>query len=294
MTLEPLRRSVIIRRWTSADIDYVYESVNREGWGHTKRDVERCWKLEPNGCFITEFQNKPIGHVFSIRYGKIGWIGLLIVNPERRGQGVGFVLMETAVNYLRKAGAETIRLDAVEGAVPLYRRLGFVEEFDSLRFRKQLRQNEVPGLKRERTLQMRDDDIANVAQFDAPHFGANRLAVLQSVYRDYPQLCFVAKEEGEIAGYVMARQMQNRFWIGPWVCLNSQTARHLFDTLIGTIEAKDFELRVGLPVLNMSGRELMEKLGFQLTGKSTHMVLGNKGNQGAVTNVFGIGGPEKG
>ena len=294
MTLEPLRRSVMIRHWTRADIDYVSESVSREGWGHTKRDVERCWKLERNGCFIAEFQNKPVGHVFSIGYGKIGWIGLLIVNPERRGQGVGFVLMGTAVNYLKKAGAETIRLEAVEEAVPLYQRLGFVEEFDSLRFRKQLRQSEKTRFKRGRTLQMRDDDLVNVAQFDTPHFGANRLAVLQSVYRDHPKLCFVAKDKGKIVGYVMARQMQNGFWIGPWVCLNSETARHLLNTLIKTIEEDDSELRVGLLVLNTSGRGLMEKLGFQLAGKSIHMVLGNKGNQGAITNVYGIGGPEKG
>ena len=141
---------------------------------------------------------------------------------------------------------------------------------------------------------MCDDDIANVAQFDTPHFGANRLPVLQSLYKGHPQLCFVAKDRGKIVGYLMARQMQNGFWIGPWVCLNSQTARHLFNTLIRTIEEEDFELRVGLPVLNTSGRGLMEKLGFQLVSKSIHMVQGNKGNQGAITNVYGIGGPEKG
>ena len=294
MTLELLRRSLAIRCWKRADIDYVLESVSREGWGHTQPDVERCWKLEPNGCFIAEFQNKPVGHVFSIRYDKVGWIGLLIVNPECRGRGVGFALMETAVSYLQSAGAETIRLEAVEKAVPLYRRVGFIEEFDSLRFRKQLRQEEKLKPKRGVTSQMRDDDLTNVAQFDAPHFGANRLPVLVSIYRDNPHLCLVAKEKRNIIGYVMARQSLNGFWIGPWVCLDSETARHLFSASVATIEGNDTELRVGLPVLNTSGLALMDKLGFQLAGKSIHMVLGNRGNQGAATHVYGIGGPEKG
>ncbi len=294
MTLQPLRRSLVIRCWNRTDIDYVLECVSREGWGHTQLDVERCWKLEPKGCFIAEFQNKPIGHVFSICYGKIGWIGLLIVNPERRGQGVGFALMETAVNYLQKASAETIRLDAVEKAVPLYQRLGFIEDFDSLRFRRQPRQKEKLELKRGITFQMRDDDVVNVAQFDAPYFGANRLGALQSIYRDHPQLCFVAKEKGNTVGYLMTRQTQNGFWIGPWVCLDPKTARHLFSTLINAIEGEDSELRVGLPVLNARGRRLMERLGFELTRKSIHMVLGNRGNQGDVTHVYSIGGPEKG
>jgi len=235
-----------------------------------------------------------VGHVFSICYGKIGWIGLLIVNPECRGQGVGSVLMETAVSYLQSAGAETVKLEAVREAVPLYRRIGFIEEFDSLRFLRQHRLGERPQITRGKTCQMRGEDLITVAQFDAPYFGANRLAVLQSVYRDHPQSCFVAKDSGKIIGYVMTRQTQDGFWIGPWVCLDSETARYLFHALVKTIGNDDSELRVGLPILNTSGRRLMEKLGFELTGKSVHMVFGNRENQGAVTHVYGIGGPEKG
>lgn len=294
MTLEQLRKSPAIRHWARVDIDYVFKSVSREGWGHTQRDVERCWELEPNGCFIAEFQNKPVGHVFAICYGKIGWIGLLIVNPESRGQGLGFSLMGTAVNYLKKVGAETIRLEAVKKAVPLYRRVGFIEEFDSLRFRRQPQPGKEPQFKSGETFQMRDDDLVNVAQFDTSYFGVNRLGVLQSLYGDHPQSCLVAKRRGNIVGYVMARRTQNGFWIGPWVCLNSATARHLFNALVKTIGDDTSELRVGLPALNTRGGRLMEKLGFELAGKSIHMVLGNRGNQGVVGQIYGIGGPEKG
>jgi len=141
---------------------------------------------------------------------------------------------------------------------------------------------------------MRDDDVTNVARFDSPHFGANRLSVLQSIYRDQPHLCHVAEEKRNTIGYIMARQACNGFWIGPWVCLNPETARQLFNALVATIERDSTELRVGLPVLNTSGLGLMNKLGFQLADKSIHMVLGNRGNKGAVTHVYGIGGPEKG
>lgn len=284
----------MIRHWKRADVDYVHESVSRERWGHTRRDVERCWKLEPNGCFIAEFQNRSVGHVLSICYGRIGWIGLLIVNPESRRKGVGFILMETAVNYLKKVGAETIRLEAVQEAVPLYERVGFVKEFDSLRFCRQHRLRKKPKFKSGETCQVCDDDLANVARFDASYFGVNRLNVLQSLYRDYPKTCLVARRRGSIVGYVMARRTLKGFWIGPWVCHNSATAQHLFNALEKTIGSDTSEMRVGLPSLNISGRRLLEKLGFELTGKSVHMVLGNRKNQGAVRHVYGIGGPEKG
>ena len=289
-----LAESAVIRSWTQADIDYVSESVNREGWGHTRLDVERCWKLEPNGCFIAEFRNKPIGHVFSICYGKTGWIGLLIVNPERRGQGVGSVLMQTAINYLQRAGAETIRLDAAEKAVPLYKRLGFIEEFDSLRLGGWLQQKQSLQRKRESSFLMRQDDLFEVAEFDAKHFGANRLPVLESLYKDYPQQCFVAKEEECIVGYAMAREIQNGFWIGPLVCLNAETAQHLLSALTETVKGEEVDLRVGLLAPNTKGRVMLERLGFQFTSRSIHMVLGNRKNKSNVTHVYGIGGPEKG
>jgi len=296
VTLKRLRRPVLIRRWTRADNTYVAESVNREGWGYTRRDIERCWKLEPNGCFIAETQNKRVGHVFSIRYGKLGWIGLLIVDPDVRGQGIGSELMKKAIDHLRRVGAETIRLDAAGKAVPLYQRLGFTEEYDSLRFRKLLHQTDKQLRRSETTFQMREDNLTSVAEFDAQYFGANRLRVLQAIFKDYPQLCLVEEEKWRMVGYVMTRQTPKGFWIGPWVCDNSETAQHLFTALIDAVEEGkgETELRVGLPALNARGRRLMKKLGFQLIGKSVHMVLGDRKNRSDVAHVYGIGGPEKG
>ena len=178
---------VSIRLWTERDIDYVAESVQREGWGHTRRDVERCWLFEPDGCFIAEADGRRVGHVFSVRYDKAGWIGLLIVDPKERAKGVGKKLMQSAISYLHKSGTETIRLEAVERAVPLYRRLGFKDEFSSLRFSKQV--NERSSLRRSTEAKMRArirlmqrDDIENVANFDSRFFGANRLRVIRSLY----------------------------------------------------------------------------------------------------------------
>lgn len=126
--------SVVIRPWVSGDIDYVVQSVSREEWGHSRDEIERCWLWEPNGCLVAEVGHDKVGHVSSIAYGRLGWIGLLIVNPERRGKGIGTALMKKAVDHLRNSGVEMIRLEAIEEAVPLYRRLGFGAEFESLRY----------------------------------------------------------------------------------------------------------------------------------------------------------------
>lgn len=290
----PSESAFAIRTWTQADLTYVVESVQREGWGHARRDVERCWNLEPNGCFIAESDNKLVGHIFSVLFGEIGWIGLLIVNPEKRGKGIGAALMEAAINYLEENGAKTIKLEAVEEAAPLYRRLGFVDAFDSLRFRGTPGRNEKQPHRPETAFLMHENDISEVAEFDAQYFGANRLSILRRLYGDFSQYCFAAKENQRINGYIMARKTLDELWLGPWVCADSQVAGFLFDALFESVRKEATYLRLGFPALNTNARKLVEKLGFHLVGKSIHMIRGDRKNQGDVTCIYGIGGPEKG
>jgi ribosomal protein S18 acetylase RimI-like enzyme len=287
----------LVRPWTQADVDYVTESVQREGWGYTRRDIERCWQLEPKGCFIAEVQNQPVGHVFTVGYNGMGWIGLLIVCLEKRGRGVGTILMNDAINYLRRTGRETIRLEAAERAVPLYRRLGFKEEFVSLRFRKKLKQREEKKRKRGGRIwvrQIREEDMEGIAKFDARYFGADRRRVLKSLYLGQSRRCFVAKEKLKTLGYIMSRKIVDADWIGPWVCEDPETAQELLQACTEAIREGKTELRLGMPILNTDGIRLMEKLGFQPTSESMRMVFGKRMREGDVFGIYGIGGPEKG
>jgi len=289
---------VTVRVWEQTDIDYVEKSLEQARWGYTRRDVERCWQYEPNGCFIAEINQKPVGHVFSINYGKMGWIGLLIVREEHRNRGIGTLLTQRAIEYLQKVGVETIRLEAAQRAVPLYKRLGFIEEFDSLRFSKQLKQKEDLRLHGQEMVvhRIKEKDLENIVKFDSKYFGANRLRVLRSLFEDNPQNCFVAKEKQEITGYIMSRQIPNAYRIGPWVCTKhySKVAGDLLLTCIDSIVEKETELRIGMPTPNTNGIELMENLGFQLVGKSMRMVWGKHKHKGDIKGIYGIAGPEKG
>jgi GNAT superfamily N-acetyltransferase len=294
---------VSLRLWTQGDIDYVAESVNREGWRHLKRDVERCWRFEPDGCFIAEVEGKPVGHVFSICYCKVGWTGLLIVNPENRGKGIGAALMQKVISYLRGEEVETIRLEAVEKAVPLYRRLGFKEEFPSLRFVGRLKhglsnESNLKGGNKTKILEIEAGDLEQLAGFDFEYFGADRLRILRSLYDDrFEGGCFMAKRGERILGYAMSRRIQDGFWVGPWVCASPEVAERLLRACVDSIALggkKEFDLRVGMPAPNRAGVSLMGKLGFNVIGSSLRMVWGKRKHEGAVSGVYGIGGAEKG
>jgi ribosomal protein S18 acetylase RimI-like enzyme len=294
ITLTQSGSYVAIRTWKQADLDYITESIQREGWGHARRDVERCWSLEPKGCFVAESNSRLVGHVFSVLFGEIGWIGLLIVNPEKRGRGVGTALMEAAINSLETRGARTIKLEAVPEAAPLYRRLGFSDVLDSLRFHGVPQGNRRKARRNETLPVTNEADIDEIAEFDARCFGANRLSVLRSLHHDFPQYCFYAKGNQGTTGYIMARKTLDGLWLGPWVCIDSRVAELLFNRLLEAIEKETKDLRLGLPAVNASATRLVEKHGFRLVGKSIHMIRGDMKNQGDVTCIYGIGGPEKG
>lgn len=286
--------SVVIRSWKQADLAYIAESIQREGWGHARRDVERCWSLEPRGCFVAESDGRLVGHIFSVLFNEIGWVGLLIVNPEKRGIGVGAALMEAAINYLENRGAGTIKLEAVAEAAPLYRRLGFVDAFDSLRFRGMPQRNGRKPRKIQTVSVMYEVDIDEIAEFDAKYFGSNRLSILKSLHSDFPQYCFYGKENQRTNGYIMARKTLNGLWLGPWVSIDSQVAELLFSKLLEAIKKDGKDIRLGFPAVNTNAIKLVEKYGFHLVGKSIHMIRGDRKNQGDLACIYGIGGPEKG
>ena len=129
-------RDLSIRPIRENDVEFVYELCKNEGWNYSRKRIERVHNYEPNGCFVAVVNRKRAGHVFSISYGKVGWIGLLIVNNEHRRMGIGTLLMRRAINYLQNLGVETVKLEAVPEIAGLYRKLGFIDGLTPLDLRK--------------------------------------------------------------------------------------------------------------------------------------------------------------
>jgi ribosomal protein S18 acetylase RimI-like enzyme len=70
------------------------------------------------------------GCVFVELRGDHGYLGLLGVEPQRQGSGLGRKLMAAAENHFREAGCRAIDLRIVSARTPLpafYRHLGYLE-----------------------------------------------------------------------------------------------------------------------------------------------------------------------
>jgi len=288
-----MMESFTLRLFKESDIEFAYETTKIEGWNYAKKDIQRMFSYNPSGCFIAEMDGKRVGHVFSVNYGKLGWVGLLIVRAECRRKGVGTSLMREAINHLLTSGVETIRLEAVSATATVYRKLGFVDEYDSLRFLGINRKIDSAASSNVKLL--KGEMIKEVAGFDAEYFGANRIKVLSSLYHDHPKLCFVSYVGSKLVGYIMCRKAEKGYRVGPWVCNpeNPRASRELLTKCMETIE-ENAKLYVGVPAVNKKAVEILQDFGFEQYSKSIRMRFGKEIENECAKGIFSIGGPEKG
>jgi ribosomal protein S18 acetylase RimI-like enzyme len=282
-----------IRLFEEKDLDFAYEMNVREQWNDTRADIKRAFDFEPNGCFIAEVKGLRVAHVFTVNYGNLGWIGLLIVKPEYRRMEIATQLMKRAIDNLVHCGVRTVKLEAVPQIAGLYRKLGFTDEYDSLRLIGTLGRT-VPH-QSIRAVLIQNERISEIAEFDAECFGANRTKVLMSIHREFPKLCFVSYNGSEVAGYIMCRKAKRGYKIGPFVCNpeEPQTARDLLAKCMQRIGSKT-SVYLGVPAVNKGAVEILQEFGFEPYSKSIRMRFGRNLTHERPSGIFAIGGAMKG
>jgi ribosomal protein S18 acetylase RimI-like enzyme len=292
-----------INKFRTEDFDFVANLYATENWGYLPSDIRRFMEWEPDGCFIAEIDGKYVGHVFSISYGHLGWIGLLRVDPKHRNRGIGSELTRKAISYLRSKGAKTVKLEAVQEAVNLYRRLGFKEEFDSLRLKALVQI--VPLIEytsiltpsaRVEIRPMNNEDIPSIAVLDSIYFGASRIKVLNTLFQDFPHLCFVAVARDRLLGYAMCRKSASGIYrIAPWVCdpESPKVAEKLLVACLRSVGENSIAM-LGIPAVNDQAVEIAKKFGFQIVDVCRRMYIRQEIVKDNTKGIFAIGGSEKG
>ncbi len=258
------------------------------GWGMTAEDFSRLTRFSPDGNFVASIDGVDVGMVTTTSYGKVAWIGNLIVDPQLRGRGIGAALMVHAMNHLKSRGVKSIRLDGVPLAIPLYKRLGFRDEYWSMRYMGEALPHPVTGVEH-----MRKGDLDDVADLDLSCFNTPRRGHLEYVYGLSPGLCFTARERGRLVGYIMAREGSDRVKVGPWICEPGHRAAEML--LYAVMNRRPGQMVwVGFPEGNSHSREILTGNGFREIPSSLRMCHGDHGDREKVEAVYGLGGPDKG
>jgi len=264
---------------------------NAAGWNQLEEDWKLFLQSSLDGSMVAEYQNKVIGTVTTVNYsGRFSWIGMVLVDPEIRRMGIGTTLLKEAIAKAKDKG--TIRLDATPKGKLLYDTLGFKDEYGLNRYEIKDYTHDMSLLKKKKCLEISDDDLPQIFEYDQHVFGAPRAEIFNSLYkmgRDYAWICGSKKN---LQGYCFGRPGSNFEQIGPIVAENEEIA---FSLLSHAMErCKGRPIIIDIPDDQKIFRGAVEGIGFTIQRPFIRMYLGKHPNPGRPELQFAIAGPEIG
>ena len=195
-------------------------------------------------------------------------------------RGVALALMERLLSWLDKRGCPVALLDASDAGAPLYLRLGFVEEGETLVFHQDDCALRPPPSECVRPLVAAD--IPAVAAFDTPIFGADRSAVFASHLADGPDRAFVALDSsGQITGHLFAQAQT----LGPWAARTPAAAAGLLAAALSL--PYDGAPGAIVPASNTAATDMLMRYGFSPHRSTHHMRRGGDAAPGCRALLYG-------
>ncbi|MBK8884959.1 MAG: GNAT family N-acetyltransferase [Bacteroidales bacterium] len=125
-------KSILIRQMMPEDLDQALDLSVTEGWNQTMKDWRLLLDNPLNVCIVAEKDNRVAGTATALNHGnRVAWIGMVLVDKLLRGQGAGKMLLESIIERLNDV--PSVKLDATPAGEPLYRKLGFADEYKIFR-----------------------------------------------------------------------------------------------------------------------------------------------------------------
>ena len=236
--------------------------------------------IEPHGLWVATLGQRLVGAVSCVDYDPLAYIGLMAVDPDFQRRGIARQLIREALAWLDGRRTKVALLDATDAGAPLYEQLGFVDDSQAYVFER-TDTAPVPGCPS--TVRAADEqDLADIIEFDAPIFGANRGKLFEALWREHGQRAIVTRDSrGAINGYLLARDPV----LGPWAASDVGVADQLLTSAL-TLSYSQPPM-VLVPRSNELGRNLLLGRGFRETRRLRHMRRGGDCPPGRASGLYG-------
>jgi GNAT superfamily N-acetyltransferase len=276
------------RTMQHSEISVGLQFCRAAGWNQLARDWELFLHLNPQSCCAAFEDDELIGTVATVSYdARFSWIGMMLVAPGLRRQGIGTQLMRAALDILQ--AEETVKLDATPVGREVYLKLGFVDEYHLCRMETVVSGK---GLLASSARLMTAEDLVQLRARDHAVFGANRAAVLEWVRADAPEYAWVVDGPDGIRGYCLGRHGYNCEHLGPVVADDFTTAQQLVSACLRNQIGKPFSLDAALH--DAEWLQWLEAIGFTEQRSFYRMYRGANRYPGLPERQFAILGPEFG
>jgi GNAT superfamily N-acetyltransferase len=287
-TIKP-DNTLTIRRMTVHDLPFCSQLVQEAGWNQLDEDWLRAMKLDPEGCFVAEMDGHPVATTTTCRFGNVAWVAMVLVAGRARNQGIGQQIVSHAVQYLEGLGMATIRLDATAFGQGLYTKLGFVPEYELVRFTGICpEQNAFPGMMNRAFPP--DEATARIAELDRQVTATQRADYLRMLIEQAP-FEHLTNEKGKVIAYAGTRAGRNATQIGPAAASTSVAGAQICHVVSAGLAGNN--IYMDIPVVNNDAMRWAATQGFTEQRRFIRMYKGVKIND-MPELIWASSGPEKG
>ncbi len=285
-----------IRRMTIDDLPLGLGLSRQAGWNQTESDWRRFMSMEPEGCFVAEFNGSPAGTTTTCVFGhQVAWIAMVLVDKNVRGRGIGTTLLKHALDYLSARKIETVRLDATPAGRPIYEKLGFVAEYELARY------EGMPIIDRPSSLAPRPSPLVpDIIAFDRRMTGTDRAKMLGRLFEEFPEHIRIVRQSNQLEGFITMRPGANAVQAGPCIATAPASSCRKTEAGAGPSLLSDALNRcvgkpvfVDIPLDNVQAVKIAESSGLRVQRCFTRMCLGERINDN-VQAIWASSGPEKG
>ena len=277
------------RRMTPDDIPAGLALCRSAGWNQLARDWELFLLMNPDGCLVgTDENDKVVGTVTAIRYeGHFSWIGMVLVDPARKRQGIGTQLLHEALKILHEE--QTVKLDATPAGREVYLKLNFIDEYSLSRM--YIKDVSSEKLSASGARAITESDFPSLLKSDTEVFGADRKAVLEWIWKSAPQFAYIIEENKEISAYCFGRNGHNYIHIGPVVAKNMDYAVQVVSAALQNCSGKSVIIDANH---DLNWQQWLSSIGFAEQRQFIRMYRGSNAWPGIPPKQFAILGPEFG
>ena len=276
-----------IRTMNVDDVPLGCRLNDASGWNQTASDWLRLLALEPEGCFVAEWNGQPVGTICVTRFETIAWISMVLVDAAHRGQGIGTHLMRHALAWLDRSGIATVRLDATALGRPVYEKLGFVGEYELARWEGTATGGEL----RPEIIVAADSQLAAIIALDEQVTATPRGSLLARLFAERPGAMRTAAIRGQIAGFSGVRLGSRARQIGPVIGQDESSGVALLHAAFSDHQGQTVFLDVPLP--NRPAMHWAEARGLRIQRQFLRMVRGRP-IADRPEQMWASFGPEKG
>jgi GNAT superfamily N-acetyltransferase len=274
---------------TAADVLLGMRLKEQSGWNQSEMDWHRLLALEPDGCFVAEWNDTPVGTTCTTVFDSVGWISMVLVDAGHRGMGIGTALLLRAIEYLDQPAVRSIRLDATQAGRPIYEKYGFVPEYRLARYEGVIAagsmSDQVEAIDLHQT-----ENVERLAAWDQALCRTNRQRFLQQLFGEWPEVVRIVQRAGQIEGYLTVRPGCTALQIGPCLATPVAGAALFMDA------AQRFaghHVYIDIPTDNVPARAMAETMGL---GVQRHLLRMGRGVplREDIAHLWASSGPEKG